>query len=268
MGDGDIMKKYLIIIQKSLKSESAYHSAAITGMTSSLLTYLIQIFLWHALLGAGTQNHTNFSEMLIYVLVNTVMIELTKGNVANMIEASMIDGSISVELLRPISYKLFTLANLFGKNVYNAVIRALPIITISFFLIQFNSLPDLTHLALFIMSASLGSMLMFEITYFVGLFAFWIQRCWFLSWYLSGFLIFFGGTKIPIWFYPKSLAQLSYLLPFRYITFEPINFFLCKTTVEDAFWPLFIAIFWLALLCIFDRFVWRFALKKLCINGG
>lgn len=262
------MKKYLVVFQKSLKSELTYRSAALAGIVSALLSFLIQIFLWKALLGAGVRQDTSFSDMLLYVIINSVMLGLTRGNVASVIENSMIDGTISMELLRPMSFKYYTLSNIFGKNIYGTLTRTTPVLVISAFLISPASLPDIPHVLLFIISSVLGILLMFEVTYLVGLLAFWLQRCWFLDWYLDGFLTFFGGTMVPLWFYPDFLAAASYFLPFRYMTFEPINFFLGKTPVAGAWCPLVAALLWLIGLSLLDKLVWRLAVKKLTVNGG
>lgn len=262
------MKKYLVVFQKSLKSEITYRSAALAGIVSALLSFLIQIFLWKALLGTGVRQDASFSDMLLYVIINSVMLGLTKGNVAGVIENSMIDGTISMELLRPMSFKYYTLSNIFGKNIYGTLTRTVPIIAVSAFLVSPSSLPDTAHALLFVLSAVLGILLMFEVTYLVGLLAFWLQRCWFLSWYLKGFLTFFGGTTVPLWFYPDFLAAASYFLPFRYMTFEPINFFLGKTPLAGAWIPLLAALLWLIGLSLLDKLVWKLAIKKLTVNGG
>ena len=262
------MKKYFVVFQKSLQSEITYRSAALAGIVSALLSFSIQIFLWKALLGAGVRQDTSFSDMLLYVIINSVRLELTRGNVAGVIENSMIDGTISMELLRPMSFKYFTLSNIFGKNIYGTLTRTVPIIAISVFLVSPSSLPDAAHAGLFLVSALLGILLLFEITYLVGLLAFWLQRCWFLRFYLNGFLKFFGGTTIPLWFYPDFLKTASYFLPFRYMTFEPINFFLGKTPIPGAWIPLLAALLWLVGLSLLDKLVWRAATKKLTVNGG
>ena len=262
------MKKYWIVFTKSLKSEMTYRFAAVAGVVSALLGFLIQIFLWKALLGTGVQQDTNVSDMLVYVLINSFMMELTRANVASRIENAMVDGTVSLELLRPISYKYYTLANTFGENLYGTITRTVPILLVGAFFISADSLPDPVHGALFAVSALLGALLTFQVTYLVGLLAFWLQRSWFISFYLGGFMKIFGGTVVPLWFYPQFLVTASYFLPFRYMTFEPINLFLEKTAVEDAWVPILAAALWLVILSIADKLVLHAAVKKLTVNGG
>lgn len=262
------MNKYWIVFKKSLKSETIYRAATLSGVAGSLLGFFMQVFLWKALLGAGVRQDTSFSDMLLYVIINSFMLELTRTNVAAIIENSMIDGTISMELLRPMSYKTYLLTSALGKNTYGTLTRTIPALIISAFFVKGVSIPDLYSFLLFVVSAFLGILLMFEVTYLAGLLAFWLQRCWFIEFYLMGFERIFGGTMIPIWFYPEFLKKMSFFLPFRYMTFEPINFFLGKTPATEAWLPVLMALFWLVVLNVLDRCMWQMAVKRLTVNGG
>lgn len=262
------MKKYWLVFKKSLKSELTYRSAALWGIVSATLSFLIQIFLWQALLGTGIRNDTSFPDMLLYVLINSVISPLTRTNVAGMIENAMIDGTISMELLRPISYKGYMFSQTIGKNIYGVVTATVPVMLISLPLLSGAVLPDTVHILLFLLSALLGIALTFEVTYLAGLLAFWLQRCWFIRFYLHGLRSIFGGTMVPIWFYPEFLKNLSFFLPFRYMTFEPINIFLMKSSIEQAWISILAAFLWLVGLSLADKLVWRLATKKLTVNGG
>ena len=262
------MKKYWLVFKKSLKSELIYRSAALWGVVGAVLSFLIQIFLWQALLSTGARNDTSFPDMLLYVLINSFILQLTRTNVARMIENAMIDGTISMELLRPISYKGYMLSQTLGKNIYGTLTATVPVLLLSLFFLSGAVLPDMVHTLLFLLSALLGIALKFEVTYLAGLSAFWLQRCWFIRFYLTGLSSIFGGTMVPLWFYPEFLKTLSYWLPFRYVTFEPINIFLMKTSVEQAWVSILAALLWLIGLSAADKLIWRAATKKLTVNGG
>jgi len=262
------LKKYLTVFIKSLKSELIYRWAALWGIVGAVLGFLIQIFLWQALLSTGVRNDTSFPDMLLYVLINSFMLQLTRTDVASIIENTMIDGTVSMELLRPISYKGYMLAQTLGKNIYGSLTATVPLLLLSLLFLSGAAFPNVAHILLFTLSALLGIALMFEVTYLVGLTAFWLQRCWFIRFYLNGLRSIFGGTMVPLWFYPEFLITLSYWLPFRYMTFEPINIFLMKTPLEQAWIPILTALMWLVGLSIADNLIWRAATKKLTVNGG
>lgn len=262
------MKKYRIILFKSLKSQLVYRSAMILGAVRSLFYFAIQISLWYALLGQGYDNGTLFSDMILYIIINTVVLTLTNANIANMIESSVINGSVSMQIIRPVSYKYYLLSSIVGRNLYKVFTDVLPVMAVGAFLIDYTRLPPPPYFILFLISVAIGMLIMFEITYIVGLLAFWIQRCWFLICYQNACVVFFGGTVVPLWFYPKFLYTLSYFLPFRYITFEPVNLFLQKTPAGSAWIPLLAGAVWLAVLSLLDQLMWRCAVKKMAVNGG
>lgn len=162
------MKKYWLVFKKSLKSELTYRSAALWGIVSATLSFLIQIFLWQALLGTGVRNDTSFPDMLLYVLINSFISLLARTNVAGMIENAMIDGTISMELLRPISYKGYMFSQTIGKNIYGVVTATVPVMLISLPFLSGAVFPGMVHIMLFILSAMLGIALKFEVTYLAG----------------------------------------------------------------------------------------------------
>lgn len=262
------MKKYLIVFSKSMKSQFVYRSSAIASLCGSMLSFFIQICLWHALLGAGVKNGANFSDMVLFVIINSFIAIITSSNISGSIEAGMIDGSIALELIRPISYKYYQFAGMAGRNVFRLVTNVVPVLAAALFLIDYSALPSPPRAAAFLLSLILGVLIMFELNYLFGLSAFWIQRCWFISWYTRAFTTFFGGTAVPLWFYPDALKNVSFFLPFRYVSFEPINIFLGKTPAQDVWIPIAAAFMWLITLGILGRIIWYRAVKRLSVNGG
>lgn len=262
------MTKYLLVALKSLKSQTAYRSTMLFSLVRSLLYFAIQVSLWTALIGSGAKNNTKLEDMILYILVNSVLLTLTNANLAPIIEASVMDGSVSLYLLRPISYKGYLFASILGKNAYRVITDVLPLLVVSFFFEGLHLPTSPVYMFFFLLSTIIGMLIMFELHYVVGLLAFWIQRCWFLRWYLNAGTTFFGGTVVPLWFYPEVLNEVSRFLPFRYISFEPVNFFLERTPLNQAWIALLIGFLWLVLLIVLDKIMWWLATQKITVNGG
>lgn len=262
------MTKYLFIITKSLKSQLVYRSTIVFSIISTLLGFAIQVSFWTALIGTGERSGTTLKDMILYIVINEIVLTLTSANIASMIETSVIDGSAAMNFMRPISYKWFLFNSIVGKNIYKVITNVVPMSLIAIIFIGIALPVSPIHFLLFSVSLIIGMLIMFELTYVVGLLAFWIQRCWFLRWYLNAGTAFLGGTIIPLWFYPDILNRISYFLPFRYISFEPINYFLGKTEISKA--PLLISVgfIWLLLLYLLEKLMWSLAIKKFTVNGG
>ena len=239
------MGKYGCIFGNAFKMQAVYRVSMYLGILKSLIAFFIQVSLWYALVGAGADNSVSFSDMTVYLVLNSAILTLTQANVAADIEASVIDGSVSMHIIRPVSFKFYTLATVLGQNAFRFLTGAVPVLLPGIFLAWNGfTFPSPVYLALFLASTLIGMLIMFELTYVVGLLAFWIQRCWFLKWYLD------AG------------------MAFRYILFEPVNLFLHKVSVQEGAVSLAAGGIWLVLLVWLERSVWLLALDKMTVNGG
>ena len=99
-----MMRKYWILFAKSLKSQAIYRATTFFGTLSSALGFVIQLCLWTALLGSGVRNGTGLDDMILFITVNALVLAITEADIARDIEASVIDGSIAMQLIRPLVY--------------------------------------------------------------------------------------------------------------------------------------------------------------------
>lgn len=262
------MQKYWMLFQKTFQSQMAYRSTTLLTLLSAAVSFVIQVSLWTALIQSGVKDGITLSDMVVYIVLNTVILTVTRADIASDIEIEIRDGSVAMHLLRPISFKLYWLSTVMGKNCYKLCVSTLPIVILGAVFAGFSAPKAWWHVLFALISTVLGTLIMFEITYIVGLIAFWVQKTWYLSFYLKAGTTLFGGTTVPFWFYPELLNQLSYFLPFRYISFEAISLYLGKMTFEQGLFSLLCSAVWLAVLEAVGLLVWRSAQTKLCVNGG
>lgn len=262
------MRAYLYLFNKAFKSQFVYRLATFFKLVSSMLSLLVQISLWSSLINSGVKDEISMSEMLVYVIVNAIVLSLTSINIANDLEPEIRDGTIAIYLVRPLSLHLYLLSVNFGKTAFNTLATVLPAVIISGLFIGISLPIQKIYLLFFFLSVGLGVFIMFELTYIVGLLAFWVQRTWYLKWYLNAGVVFLGGTVVPIWFYPEAMKNISYILPFRYISFEAVNLYLEKTSIQHGILVIFIALFWVMVLYFCGRFMWYKIQRRIMINGG
>lgn len=257
---------YILVAQKLFKAQFSYKLSTVLSLFSALLSFFVQISLWSALAGSGN-SETTLEGMVVFVMINTFVSVATSANIASELEPAIRDGSISGYFLRPVSFKYYCFSEVIGKNLYNILTTALPIVILALLLFSLP-LPSPFYFMLFIISLLLGCIIMLELTYIFGLLAFFTQRAWYISWYLSAFLTFFGGTAVPLWYYPDFLKTISSFLPFKYVSFEPINLFLEKTTPIDGVLGMCIAVFWILALNLMGYAIYSVVRKRLSVNGG
>lgn len=262
------MQKQLAFFGCSFRSQMMYRAAALAGVFSAALGLAVQISLWSALIGSGAKKGVTLREMIAYVVINTVFLTLTRSNIANELGDSIRDGSVVMHFVRPVSMRLMLYSSSLGRNAYSALTTVLPVAVLGALFAGFPLPGSLLRLCLSVLLAIAGMLVLFEIHYIVGLIAFWTQATWFLSWYIRAGVTFFGGTAVPLWFYPAWLNTLSLFIPFRYITFEAIQCYLGKTSMPESVLALAVTCLWLAALYGLGRLVWHAVQQKMTINGG
>lgn len=203
--------------------------------------------------------------MVAFLVINLFLTSLTTCNAAGMIESLIGDGSVSSNLTRPISFKKQIMWVQIGANLHFMLFTVLlpTAVAIAMYGIK---LPDFSNGLLFCVSAILGTVIIFEIQYIMGLLAFFLVNIWFANFYFTGFMTLFGATAIPLWYYPDWLANLCYWLPFRYITYEPILIFLQDS--PNRLRTILIQILWIGALFLLEKLVWGKAERKLIVQGG
>jgi ABC-2 type transport system permease protein len=201
-------------------------------------------------------------------MINAVVMALSSQNLANELGVEIRDGSVIMHLIRPLSFRLYLFSTMLGKNTYSLIMSALPVVLICCLFIGAVLPPSPAYFFLFLILTVLGVCIMFQLIYITGLLAFWTQATWYLSFYLNAGVMFFGGTAIPLWFYPSFLQELSVILPFRYITFEAIDYWLGKPPLSQAWHSIGAAALWTILLFSIGHILWLRVQKKLTVNGG
>lgn len=263
------IRKYSCIFSMSFKTQSIYKLSVIFNIISCVCKLFIQINIWKSLISSNAKNSISLKDMCLYIVVNMLVLCLVNIDVSKYIEDNVRDGSISTYLVRPMSYKYYLFFDAIGKNVFTMTFTILPVVIITAMFIGIPFPEYAMQYLITLLFIIIGILISFELSYIIGLFAFWLQTSWFLKFYINGAITLFGGTAVPLWFYPKALRGICNFLPFRYITFEAINYYLNDYGISaDIIHKLIIGIVWILLLKVTGHIIWKLALKKLSVNGG
>jgi ABC-2 type transport system permease protein len=265
MGD---LAVYLAFFKNAFKTQVIYRLATLLSLGGAALAFFIQYSLWKILTSSGIRPDIHFNDMIAYVMLTALAGSLSSGDIANELGASIRDGSVIMHFLRPLSFRMYLLSGMLGKNCYRAFTAALPVFIGGCLVAGIPLPPSAAHTLVFALLGLAGIFIMFELVYVVGLLAFWTQATWYLSWYLRAGVAFFGGTLIPLWFYPGALERLSRFLPFRYISFEAVNYYLGKLPLDAAAPSIGLAALWWVLLFALGHVLWASVQKRMTVNGG
>lgn len=257
---------FIEVIKKEFMQSAVYRANSILGIIGTVLQLVIQVSLWRYLT-LQSAGGVSFDQMATYIVVTMVVTAFTDLRTCDDLGDKVYDGSVSIDLLRPYDLKRYMLAQSFGGIFYRLVFTVAPVVLVTALILRAHFACGPVEIISFVIALVNASLLMFYLQYLLGLTAFWLQKIWFMRFFVDGLLALLGGSMIPIWFYPGWLDAISQALPFRYMMFEPANL-LINGSPQSCLRVLVIQFAWLLAFFLFERLVWSRAERRTFINGG
>lgn len=198
--------------------------------------------------------------------VNTCVHTFTDSRISTRIR----NGNLSIDLLKPVGIMKIELGHGLGIKIPAILIQfLLPFFIYS--LIIFPSFVTVNSVFKFTILNIGGFTISFLTNYIIGLIAFYIKNNNSII-RLKGFLFnFAGGAFIPLDFLPNWANNVLNILPFKYVYYWPIQFFLNSQKTQGTFIfykILFIQLLWSVLLFTLGKFLYNKVIKNYCAVGG
>lgn len=174
-------------------------------------------------------------------------------------------GDIALDLVRPASLQMWSLAEDLGRAGYLALVRGIPPAILGAFLFGIVYPDGISGWAAFLISCTVAVLVSFAWRYLVAL-----SVCWLIDdrGVLTASIIltmFFSGMVLPLTLFPGWFGELARSLPFAAIVQVPMDVYLGKVTLLDA---LPFQLFWAATLLALGALGTRLIRHKVVIQGG
>jgi ABC-2 type transport system permease protein len=192
------------------------------------------------------------------------------NNASSRIPYQIRDGSLTVQMLKPVTLFGFELANAIALRTVGILFEFVPILAIQM-LIFFPDFITSASTLKFIVCVAFSFLLFFLLNFLVAMTAFYMKNNSSMVALKSILTAFAGGTIIPIEFFPSWLQKWSETLPFRYLYYEPLQFFLNREPARS--WDYFVQVigmqvFWIASFYLAIKLLWPIVIKRYCAVGG
>lgn len=240
----------------------------------NMMRTFVLYYLWKAVFISSSTNNLNgfsLSDMIIYLFMSSVTAGTISSGTDRDIAQEVHDGSIAMNLIKPINYQVRMLFISFGVFVYQFIFILLPI-WIGLIAVRFYTAgevpPGIGTILLYLLSMILGFFVSFLMNYCYGLLAFYVTNMWGISHLKDAALLFFSGQLIPIAFFPTVLQKVMQFFPFSSLNYIPVMIYLKKLTGIALLQSLGIQLLWIVLLYLLSRWIWNRAINKLVILGG
>jgi ABC-2 type transport system permease protein len=266
------MSAYSAFARSSFQAQFAYRNEVWANIFGKLVQVFARVAIWLAVyagVGASVVDGVSLQQMVTYALLGGIVMGATRHEkIINDIGGSLKTGDIAVWLLKPLSYPLYIFANESGSFLYRLLTQVAPTIAIT--ALVYGMLPphSLFHGILFMAFWAMSFILLFLISAFAGLIAFWLLTSFSLDWMLGALLHLFSGLLVPFWFYPEPLATLARHLPFAWIVYYPNAVYLGQLTIAETWLYLGLGLLWTGLFFIGVAWLWRRASTRITVQGG
>jgi ABC-2 type transport system permease protein len=178
------------------------------------------------------------------------------------------DGSVVIDMIRPLNYRTTQLAMATGMSVLEGVFSFGFAIGIGLFFFDMAGPASPLHLVLFAVSVALGFVTKTMIVFLFSLAIFWTLQGVGIAWARDAVIQVLAGTLIPLALMPGWLRIPAEVLPLRGIISTPVTIYLGKTDGLGLVGLIALQVAWLAVLWWGADRLWNRAFRAAEIQGG
>lgn len=262
------LSPYLAYAKKCFLGRSAYRFDHLMNILSTCLQIFIFWGIYKALYGGNTEIDGITMSMVTTNFVLSMGLGAAFCTDDYFLPGKIWDGSISTELLRPMSFKGRMVAENAGNALFNLIFRFAPALLIAIFSIGISAPASAARFVCFLFSALLGYGVLWAISFAVQMTAFWLINIWSLLTIKNVFVNVLSGSMIPLWFMPDWMSKFLNFTPFSSIYFTPVQIYLGQLTYEEIGFKCAVQVLWILLIYLIGDFLWRKGQKKLVVQGG
>lgn len=214
--------KYLAILTINLRNQLAY--VGDVAMRNLFLAIILYIFLRLWRVTFASQGRTTIGgftvEQMIWYLVFTEAIVMSRSNVSQTIDGEVRTGDIAYTLVRPFGYAGYHLASYLAERLVRFTTTLVTGVALALLYVGPIAIHP-AHVALALPALALSLAIDFAITFGIGLLAFWIEDTSSVSLIYSRVAMLLGGTLLPLELFPAPLDAIAAALPFAALVYGP-----------------------------------------------
>ena len=225
---------------------------------------LFFVILWAALFKTKAEiSGFTFSAMVTYYILVKIIDQIYSYEPSRLINEDIINGDLSNYLTKPVKYFFYRLFFSIGRR-FARVLTSFTLIFLAFiFLPQWVVFPpNFESLLFFIISAIFSWILLYELAFIVGTISFWTSGNDGLRTAFDQLIGLLGGIWVPLSLFPKQMADILNVLPFRYLYFQLVQIYQGKIIGDDLYFSVMIQVLWVAIFSLLCGYLWNRGLKK------
>lgn len=262
------MSTYLQFAVIKFRNKMAYRFDYLLGILNTLLSFVVYWSIYKALYGrASVVDGVTFSMVTTNFIISLGLSSAFHKN-EMFLQDKIKQGTIANELLKPVNFKLRMLFEDIGEGAFNVAFNFLPTVVIAAFFANLNAPSSVWNVLLCFVSVVLGYIVLWQISFIVQSWSFWLFNVWGLITIKNVFVNILAGAYIPMWFMPDWLKSVIWFTPFDSIYFTPVQLYLGELQGWEILINFARQLLWIVILYVIGEFCWRRGIKKLVVQGG
>lgn len=262
------MPAYLQIMSLWMQTLYAYRFQVFIEMLALILKIFLFRVVWTAVYaGRSEVDGIALAEVVSMTTLAHLQMYILNSNIPNYMRDKVRNGTIAIDLARPVPFVGHMIADLLGSSVaiLPFIIVILPLVLVAGGIqLPFSALAVAFYLLALLLAYVINNL----IGTLLGLMTFWMTEIWAIRSILIFVSQFFSGAMVPLWFFPPLLRRLADWLPFQSQAFLPISIYLGRIQGRAILEALGIQLFWIIMLTLIVVPIWRHAMRRVVIQGG
>lgn len=178
------------------------------------------------------------------------------------------DGTIDVDLLKPIDYQLHMFYRTTGFVIAHLVSLVIPAYIFALLFMDMHGPITVANGILSIISLILGYLILFSLNFLLGIIGMITLDIKHISWAYNSLISFFSGKLVPLWLFPIWLLNFANILPFKYIYAVPVSIYIGNISYKEIFETQLLQCIWVIVLIWIGHLAWYKVRTRLIIQGG
>lgn len=257
------------LIKLSFRRQLTYRAAAFAGLVTNFFFGALRASVMVALYGQREEvmgisiqsavTYTGITQAIIGFLSLFSWFELMY---------TIYNGTIATDLLKPMGYYRYWLAQDFGRAIAQFLLRTVPIMIGYSVFFKVTYPKSLSQWLSIFLAIGLAWLLSFSFRFLINLAAFWIPNATGIARFSFIFLWFSSGFLMPLRFFPDWFVHLCNLTPFPYMVNTIVEVYLGLLNGAELVYALTAQCIWIVILTLLGQVTLRAGVKRLVILGG
>ncbi|MEM3592872.1 MAG: ABC-2 family transporter protein [Candidatus Micrarchaeia archaeon] len=262
---------FLGVFKTRFISNIAYRWMTFGKILAFLFQMLIVFYLWNSIFSWNNVDEINgftFSELITYGIVALFISNICITWLDSEIDFLVNTGNVLMKLTNPIKLNVYLFYIFLSDFIFSILTVGLPGLLLSIFVLNV-SIPELSIIFAFIISLILAALINFFIDIFSGGLAFWTKEDIYGFRMIKTFLFaLFGGSFIPLLFFPQWFQTIAYLLPFQAAYNLPLLIYIGKIQGFEIIISILLQLFWVIVLYFTSSIYLEKSIKRFEAFGG